>query len=212
MCGLLGLATTVKTPGFGDRRGFFQQGMLDSMWRGLQSTGVALVKHGEADKNAEVYKSAICAFDFLNRPYMERVAAKFDDYSLILGHTRSATRGNGVTDRNAHPFQYGNITLVHNGTVDNAWDLVDYKDRGDATVDSDIVALAMGRLKEKEDEKIILEKLKGEYTLIWHNSKEGTLNIARNEKRPLYWAFLEGENTMCWASEYTLLWHLLRIL
>ena len=37
---------------------------------------------------------------------------------MLLGHTRDSTRG-AVSERNAHPFRYGNIIGAHNGVVVN---------------------------------------------------------------------------------------------
>ena len=148
-------------------------------------------------------------FDFCNRQFVNRVFTKIDEFSIILGHTRSATRGTS-TARNAHPFQHNHITLTHNGTVGNAYDIVPIGVRPqDVNVDSDIVCYAMGTLKEKEDEEQILEKLKGPFALVWHNARDASVNIARNEQKPIFLAYLKDENTMLYASEYTTLAHLL---
>lgn len=185
------------------------EGLIASMFRGVESTGVALVKHGATEEPPEVYKAAICAFDFVNRPYMGQVFDKMEDYCLVIGHTRSATRGTAI-NRNAHPFQHGHITLAHNGTIDSAWEIAPFAQRPTIiSVDSEMVGWAMGQLGKNEDELKVLEKCTGAYTLIWHNSRDGSLNIARNERKPLHFAFLDKENTVVWASEYSLLMHLL---
>src|ERR1700730_17855218 len=150
-------------PNYQQRAGFLNEGLLMSMWRGWEGTGLALVPHGKEKEKPYVYKDNICAFDFCNRQFVARVLNKIDEFSIVLGHTRSATRGTS-TARNAHPFQHNHITSTHNGTVGNAYDIVPIGARPhDVNVDSDIVCYAMGALKEKEDEEQILEKLKGPF-------------------------------------------------
>src|SRR5438552_12817080 len=180
------------------------------MWRGAESTGLALIRHGKEKELPEVYKDSLPASDFCRRPWVERAFHHMDDYSIAIGHTRSATRGLNLIAKNAHPFQYNFITLVHNGTIDNAYDIIPHLDRpNDVTVDSDIITLAMGRLGPKEDERVVLYKLRGAFALVWHNTRDGSLNIARNDKKPLFFCYLKNENSMFWTSEYTLLCHLL---
>jgi hypothetical protein len=55
-----------------------------------------------------------------------------------------------------------------------------------------------------------LEQIDGGFVLVWWNSDTGTLNIARDNQRPLHMAFTAKENTFYWASELTELLHLLK--
>jgi len=53
----------------------------------------------------------------LKHPKLSTVRPQF-----VFGHARFATTGT-ISQRNAHPFQYGRITGAHNGVVYNFGDL-----------------------------------------------------------------------------------------
>ena len=103
-----------------------------------------------------------------------------------IGHTRWATHG-GVNDCNAHPHQVGNVTLVHNGIIENYRELiVDYDLAGElkSETDSEVVAALLNRFYEGNPEKAIkktVAKLRGTFALvILFADKEGVIYSTRN--------------------------------
>lgn len=178
---------------------------IDS-WRGWESTGIALVP--EKSKDAPiVYKRALNGRDFIQLKQVEKYLADIEKYSVAIGHNRAATTGRGnIVDHNAHPFQYGRITLVHNGHIRNTNELKGAQEGAGCLVDSAHVAYSMNA----NGELATLEQIEGGFVLVWWNSDTGLLNIARNTERPMHMAFADKENTFYWASELTELLHLLK--
>lgn len=197
MCGIVGFASSEGMKNRVLRQSYMEQGLAMDSFRGWDSTGVAAIE--KLNEAPTIYKRALNGFDFIQQTRTQRLLADIEKYQVMIGHNRSATKGS-VKDDNAHPFQYDNITLVHNGHISNAFDFPNNAN-ADCYVDSSRVALSMARNGEKET----LELCEGGFTFVWWNQDKQTLNIARNDKRPLWLGFIEGENTMFWASEWELL-------
>ncbi len=206
MCGIIGVASTEGMKNRSNRLQFMKMGLDIDSWRGWESTGLALVP-SSLKEDPIVYKRALNGRDFIQLNQVDKYLSDIEKYPVALGHNRAATTGRGnIVDHNAHPFQYGRITLVHNGHIRNTHDLKGAMEGAQCQVDSAQVAWAMNANGEKET----LEQIDGGFVLVWWNSETNILNIARNTERPLHMAFADGENTFYWASEFTELLHLLK--
>jgi hypothetical protein len=103
---------------------------------------------------------------------------KYGDF--YVGHNRYATQG-AVNEQNAHPFKYGDITLVHNGTLLDQSTLPDFHK---FEVDSENICHSINKIGAKKT----IALLDGAFTLIWHDASDDTLHIIRNEERPFHLA------------------------
>lgn len=196
MCGIVG----IMTYGEGGAKSWHYKVFRDLLYvdaaRGMHGTGVfgvtrsgsiARVKVGGPPSQLLGTKE----YDSMERFILQRQAR------FVTGHNRYATKGQKNT-ANAHPFVEGSITLVHNGTLENYNHLPDYKKYD---VDSQLLAHAI----DVDGIDKTIENLEGAWTLVYWNAKDKTLNILRNEERPLYMAFHEGEKFYAYASEREML-------
>ena len=192
----------MRMTGVSGRRAVFTEGLIADQFRGWDSTGLAAIKAGkEKEECPFVFKRALAAQDFVQlRPYLG-LLRNMEDYSIVMGHNRAATAAR-VSDQNAHPFQVGPVTLVHNGTLHGTHDL-DVKT--ETQVDSESAAAAIAKYGPEK----ALPMFKGGYALVWHDARDGSLNFARNDAKPLVWAFEKNSNTIFWASEAYMLWWLM---
>lgn len=187
MCGINGLISR-HTNGFWKRDADLFSSMLRmGSIRGMDSTGVFgvgpngkvdLVK-GDADGYVFTRSGPYSKFE-------ERINRK---YRIAIGHNRAATKGK-VSPHNAHPFREGNIVLVHNGTIYNSEDL-----NKESEVDSHAIAHALNG----HDAVAALGKINGAFALVWYNMEDQTLNLARNNARPLW--LMETEDFWVVCSE-----------
>lgn len=202
MCGIVGSICKVNH-GF-DREDltWFQQALLVDTLRGLDSTGLFMVDNDQEVKWAKV------ASHPLRLMQQKRTEEIFNQAvwkgRAVVGHNRKATVGN-ITNENAHPFVEGHIILVHNGSVHNATEVA--KDKGvEVEVDSHVIAHL---LATEEDVPAAIAKLRGAFAVVWYNQQNHTLNMVRNDDRPL--AFAESARAIYFASEPEMLdWTLSR--
>lgn len=103
MCGIIGYT------GYNNATGKLIKGLKTLEYRGYDSAGIAVFN----DKINEV----IVAKSEGRVARLEE-KAKGIEGNTGIGHTRWATHG-GVSDANSHPHKFGNVTLVHNGIIEN---------------------------------------------------------------------------------------------
>ena len=104
MCGIVGYI------GNRNAKGVLLRGLKNLEYRGYDSSGLAFLKN----KKVEIIKSV----GKISNLEKKLESMELEDYKIGIAHTRWATHG-GATLLNAHPHQVGDITLVHNGIIEN---------------------------------------------------------------------------------------------
>lgn len=107
MCGIIGYTGSL------DARPVIIDGLLALEYRGYDSAGISFF----ADDN-----SGIMTIKTTGK--VNNLAEKLKSSNIKgapvcgIGHTRWATHG-GVSEINSHPHTFGNVTLIHNGIIEN---------------------------------------------------------------------------------------------
>ena len=188
LCGLIGLAGDCTV----NMRDVFTELLLVDVVRGHHSTGAALVKRWNDEILVE--KAPVPSPDFIRsqayKPFIDTL-----DVKVMIGHNRYATIGEKIAE-NAHPFQFDNLVGAHNGTLDH-WALNrldNYKDFG---TDSEALYYSVSKYGIRST----IDKISGAWALTWFDKQNNTINLLRNAKRPLYYAYSEDRCTIFWGSE-----------
>lgn len=186
MCGIIGYV--------GEKR-FSIDVIIDGLkhleYRGYDSAGIAYVKDNNVVIEREVGRIS----------NLESVLKK-DISHIGIGHTRWATHGK-PTKENAHPHKVGNITLVHNGIIDNFMELKStlmsegYTFKSDT--DTEVAAAYIDSLyKENNDMikslSICVNKFLGSYAFGIINELETDVLYALRKDSPLIIGVGENEN------------------
>jgi predicted glutamine amidotransferase len=195
MCGLFGgVGTTLDRR---DKENIDLLGVL-SKTRGEDSTGIFIVKRN-SNKNKQapaftvrMHKDTLPSSVFLDTKMAK--ALKDDNPFVIAGHTRFATHGS-IRTANAHPFSSGHYVGMHNGVIG------DYFDKDGDLTDS---AVLFDKINKDGVEKAIIDAVEagGSMALVFLDKSRGTLNMFRNNTRPLFLGSVKNKKgTYYWASE-----------
>lgn len=148
MCGIVGYI------GKNNAKDIIINGLKNLEYRGYDSAGLALVKN----KKIDIYK-AIGKIQNLERILDNDLVS-----NIGIGHTRWATHG-GVTEENSHPHRFQNVTLVHNGIIENyeelKKELIKNNYEFKSNTDTEIACAYINYLYQKDKNMlVVLRKIK----------------------------------------------------
>lgn len=155
MCGIIGYIGK-KQP-----VNFLLEGLKKLEYRGYDSSGIAI----KENENIQIIRSIGRIKDLENKTRNTKLL----NGNIGIAHTRWATHGE-PTEENAHPHQVGNVTLVHNGIIENAEELreniitdgVKFK----SETDTEVACAVINKYYDKDPIAAItkaLKELKGSY-------------------------------------------------
>jgi glutamine---fructose-6-phosphate transaminase (isomerizing) len=107
MCGIVGYL------GIQDPKKVIVDGLKKLEYRGYDSAGIAVLNDGKTKRIRAEGKLKALEDKLVNEHF---------NGHLGIGHTRWATHG-APNEKNAHPHQVGQISLVHNGIIENYLDI-----------------------------------------------------------------------------------------
>lgn len=194
MCGLVGI--------FGPKLGLEAEDMLEDglmvcSLRGTDSVGWGVVPKHEKMKPF-VNKRLGCPPVFVKAPLAGA--------NCLLGHVRSATIGNRNDREIAHPFHFDNIIGAHNGTLRGDW-RHQLQEGTNEIFASDSQAVFYNFAYWGVEETV--KRIEGAWCFVWWDDDTRTINMLRNEERPLWTAQGESGN-LYWASEHWMISAMLR--
>ena len=187
MCGIIGI---VGAEPVADR---LLDGLKRLEYRGYDSAGIATIVDGAIERRRAPGK-------------LKNLAARLREEPLEgetgIAHTRWATHG-APTEDNAHPHIVGDVSLVHNGIIENFKPLRDALIASGATfnsqTDSEVVAHLIARELEsgkapQEAVAAVLPRLHGAFAIAVMFRSHPDLLIGARLGAPLTVGYGEGEN------------------
>src|SRR4051794_34023307 len=186
------------------------EGLQRLEYRGYDSAGIALVDE-EGDLFVEKKAGKLANLQ-------TAIADRTPHAAIGLAHTRWATHGR-PNDLNAHPHQdcTGNITVIHNGIIENFSELRDGLEARGHTLTSETDTEAIAHLVEESYEadladavRAALRQLDGAYALVVMHKDEVSRLVGARQNVPLV-VGLHGEESFIASDVAAILAHTNRI-
>tara|TARA_R110002012_G_scaffold5629_8_gene25419 strand:- start:218 stop:1246 length:1029 start_codon:yes stop_codon:yes gene_type:complete len=195
MCGIFGFA---KTSG---RQNNNQLEILkrvmteltdESSIRGTDSTGFSIMD----SHNRYTYKTLVDSSTLVSKPDWDNLLDKITrDTTVFMGHVRLATTG-VVNVENAHPFNIGSVTGVHNGIIHNYNQVSKSLGKDTPSVDSQVLFQSLN----KREMSKAFEDIDGDFAITWVKDSNRKVHLARESGRPMVTAYWKKARVLLWAS------------
>ena len=178
MCGIVGYVGNKKATKF------LIEGLSKLEYRGYDSAGVAVIQNGNVEIVKQKGRLANLGEALKENPL---------DGTVGIGHTRWATHGE-PSDVNSHPHQTskGDITVVHNGIIENYLELTNFlKEQGyefKSATDTEVIPNLIHYFYEGDLFKAVVkatEKLEGSYAIGVISAQEPDKLVAVRKDSPL---------------------------
>jgi len=194
MCGIVGYLGEKSVSGV------LLEGLKALEYRGYDSAGVAIANENNISRVRAPGK-------------LKNLEAKIAESELSgnlgIGHTRWATHGK-ATEENAHPHNSDDVYLVHNGIIENYYDLKEELiNEGyvfTSETDSELIAHLFTKFFKVESDLLkvtlkVKKLLHGAYAVLAIDRKRPNTMIGFKEGPPLLMALGEKENEVLFASD-----------
>src|SRR5437868_4135923 len=187
MCGIIGIV------GKEDVAERLLDGLKRLEYRGYDSAGIATLDGGRIDRRRAEGKLGNLARILHDQPLAGNTG---------IAHTRWATHGAPTVD-NAHPHIVGDVSIVHNGIIENFKPLRDelvangrvFASQTDTEVVAHLVARELEWWKSPRDAvAAVLPRLHGAFAIAFLFRTDEDLLIAARLGAPLTVGYGEGEN------------------
>ena len=196
MCGIVGAIGNFDA----QHAKFFDQMVFIDTIRGPHSTG--LVSVNVKEKDSSVYKTMNPGHLAVMEDEWKKARGLWD--AAWIGHNRYATHG-AVNLENAHPFKHGDITGVHNGSLEWGWEYdLQILQCPTFGTDSESIFWAIETYGIEE----ALKYCDGAYALVYYDAEENSMNFITNGERPLHYVTTYDGRAMYFSSLEEILWTL----
>ena len=208
MCGIVGYL------GPQDPKKIIIEGLKKLEYRGYDSAGIAVLNDGKTKRIRASGKL---------KNLEEKLSTENFNGHLGIGHTRWATHG-AANERNAHPHQVGEISIVHNGIIENYLEIKkELIARGaqiSSDTDSELVAHLINEEIQAQPNLLLavqktLSKLIGAFSVVvmWEKSpdemiafKDGPpLIVGLNEKNKEYFVVSDVQAALAYTKNFVYL-------
>lgn len=192
MCGICG---AISYPLNNVEINHVQSLMVLSTLRGFEGSGAITVASNRGKLNVNTVKTELSCAELAVDPDFDAI---LKSPKIIIAHARAPTKG-GNEKEFIHPHRVKHITGVHNGTM--------FEVMGEKIGNDESDSLKVFQALADHSIEDFIKGSRGAYSLVWIDTKNGTLNFLRNDQRPMIWARVGGDHASCmfWASERSML-------